>query len=992
MKKIIILLNVVLSLCLFSQAGTLDMDFNPKIVDGYGFNITSQGYPVSKVAIQNDGKILVCGRFTTYRGVSRNRIARLNTDGTLDPSFNPGEGANNSVQAIAIQNDGKILIGGYFTSYDNTVISKIARLNTDGSLDTTFNPGNAVVTNNAGGIQEAVFDIKIQPDGRILVGKITNPYEPTIGQNNIIRLNNNGTVDTSFNIGIGMFGDAGSVYSINVLSNGKLLIAGRFTSYNGSDIKSIARLNADGSLDTSFNSGFDSGYIYSTIIQPDGRIIVSGSFFSYNGVSRNNILRLNANGSLDTSFDVGTGFNNAVMSISLQSDGRIVVGGWFTSFNGVSKNRIARLNTDGTLDSSLNIGTGPNGWVYSVPVQLDGKIFIGGLFTSYNGASRNYIARVNSNGSLDSSFNLGEQDNVQGIVIQEDGKALVAGNFTAADNSGSHSYNRLARIDSGGSFDSSFNNGGSGADNVINAIDIQPDEKILIGGAFSSYNGSSRKSVARLNTDGSLDNSFNPGTGANNPVFGIVSYPDKKAVIAGQFTSYNNVVKNRLVKVNNDGSIDESFNIGLGTNDIINAVALQDDGKVIIAGWFTSYNGTLVNRIARINSDGSLDSTFNIGGGFNSTIRCVTVQPDGKVLVGGGFTAYNGTSVNNIVRLNPDGTLDATFTTSGTNSTVRSIIVQPDGRILIGGIFTSYNGISVNRFVRLNKDGSLDVTFNAVGAGADDVVYAIALQPDGKVVLGGGFTLYNGVDKSRISRVDSYVPMPEADGIQNFCGSNTLANLVVSGANLKWYDSEYGGTLLPSSTVLTNSQIYYVSQTKNNVESARFAIKTPNETTMAPTGESVQTFESGDDLSVLIVNGENIKWYTTEANAANHTNVLPITTKIVNNTTYYATQTIGICESSSSLAVKAYNETLNVSDVSEISKVKLYPNPVKDILSLNFESKINKVIISDYSGRQILEKSLDNNKSLNIQSLSKGTYLIQIYTDKEKQTIKFIKD
>ena len=173
------------------------------------------------------------------------------------------------------------------------------------------------------------------------------------------------------------------------------------------------------------------------------------------------------------------------------------------------------------------------------------------------------------------------------------------------------------------------------------------------------------------------------------------------------------------------GFLDASFDTGTGPDNIINSVTIQPDEKLIIAGDFSSYNGTSIKRIARINTDGSLDLTFNPGGSVNGFIDKVAVQSDGKIVMAGNFSSYSGTTKNNLVRINSDGSLDTSFDPGvGANNRVKSIIIQPDGKIIIVGYFTLYDGTSRNHIARLNSDGSLDTTFNP-GAGTDDIITSI---------------------------------------------------------------------------------------------------------------------------------------------------------------------------------------------------------------------------------------------------------------------------
>jgi uncharacterized delta-60 repeat protein len=353
---------------------------------------------------------------------------------------------------------------------------------------------------------------------------------------------------------------------------------------------------------------------------------------------------------------VGTGFNNNVRITQQQSDGKILVAGQFTSYSGISANRIIRLNSGGTIDNTFNIGSGFDNTVMDIQVQSDGKILVGGFFTSYNGQSRNYLIRLNSDGSIDNTFNIG-----------------------------------------------------SGFDLFVFDIQLQPDGKILVGGDFSSYNGTSRLYIIRLNSDGSIDNTFVIGSGFSNSVENIRLQSDGKILVGGRFTSYSGVSRNRIIRLNSGGTIDTSFSIGSGFSNTVRDLRLQSDGKIIATGIFSSYSGVSVNSMIRLNSDGSIDNTFNIGSGFNNAIIDMEVQTDGKILFGGDFSSYNGTSRNRIIRLNSDGSVDNTFNIgSGFNNSVFEIQPQPDGKILVGGDFSSYNGTSRNAIIRLASNGLID--------------------------------------------------------------------------------------------------------------------------------------------------------------------------------------------------------------------------------------------------------------------------------------------
>jgi len=365
----------------FAQQGFLDLSFNSS--DG-SFNEGANEI-VQTSAIQTDGKIIIGGYFTSYNGMALNHIARLNPDGSLDDTFKVGEGASREVLSISIQSDGKIIIAGSFTSFDGKKANRIARLNADGTLDNSFNTGD--------GANSTILSTALQSDGKIIIGGAFFTYNG-ITMNRIARLNTDGTLDGSFDIGTGADGygfQTDYVRSISIQNDDKIIIGGDFTFYNGVETPQLARLNDDGALDESFNlDQVLSGKIVTLNIQNDGKIVIGG-LFAY-GIENTGIIRFNADGSIDNSFQ---GDNVIINSISIQTDGRIIIGGSFDTYNGVSSKNLTRLNTDGTLDDSFDVGTGAEfGEIRTTTIQNDGNIIIGGSFTSYNGTKINRVARV----------------------------------------------------------------------------------------------------------------------------------------------------------------------------------------------------------------------------------------------------------------------------------------------------------------------------------------------------------------------------------------------------------------------------------------------------------------------------------------------------------------------------------------------------------------------------------------------------------------------
>ena len=340
------------------------------------------------------------------------------------------------------------------------------------------------------------------------------------------------------------------------------------------------------------------------------------------------------------------------------------------------------------------------------------------------------------------------------------------------------------------------------------------------------------------------------------------------------------------------------------------------------------------------------------------------------------------------------GTYVCTITDSESTQITRSITIAQPASVVSGTTVVtnvSCNGASNGAINLTPAGGTAPYTFNWGGG---------VTTEDRTALSAGTYTVtitdFNGCTAT----VDATVTQPNilsstASQTNVSCngGSNGTATINVSGGTpiytYSWSPSGGNGAtatgLIAGTYTVTVKDANLCQITKSFIITEPAAIE-------SPTGMSAQSFNSGDTLSVLVVNGQNIKWYATAVDASDHINALPTNTLIVNNTTYYATQTIGICESKSSLPVKAFNETLGIGTISGEFKIKIYPNPVKDILHLSGNEKINKVIIMSIDGKKVSEKMMGGERTINLHSLIQGPYLIKIFTDQGVQTIKFIKN
>jgi uncharacterized delta-60 repeat protein len=359
-------------------------------------------------------------------------------------------------------------------------------------------------------------------------------------------------------------------------------------------------------------------------------------------------------GQLDTTFVPAPGTNDAVNVVIPQPDGKVIAAGRFTFANNVARNRIARFNFNGSLDTTFDPGTGADGEITAAVLQSDGRIIVAGRFTSFNGFIHNRVCRLNANGSVDQTFSLG-----------------------------------------------------NGINNAALALALQSDGRIIVGGQFSQIDLTQRFNLARLNTDGSVDLSFDPGNGPNGDVNAIVIQSDGRIVIGGTFIGYNGFARGGVARVLGNGALDPSFDSGVGTGGNVFALALQHNGQIVLGGRFVQYSGTNRTSIARVFGDGSLDFGFNPVP--NDWVQSLAVEPDDRILVGGFFTDINGFGRNRIARLNTNGSVDLTFDPGAgcvgslTNDAtqVLTIALQQFGRVLAGGIFTSYDNQLRDNIVRL---------------------------------------------------------------------------------------------------------------------------------------------------------------------------------------------------------------------------------------------------------------------------------------------------
>jgi uncharacterized delta-60 repeat protein len=539
--------------------------------------------------------------------------------------------------------------------------------------------------------------------------------------------------------------------------------------------------------DGSIGDGFDNT-VRTLSIQSDEKLIVGGDYLNLNGIPSSYLTRLNPDGSIDESFNIGTGLNGKVYCSYIQADGKIIIGGSFTAFNGIPAGKLIRLNTDGSQDTSFNTSIGAvTGIIYKICPQSDGKIIIVGSFAKYNNVTVNRVARLLPDGQLDTTFNTGTGSalNITNVEVFSDGKILLAGNFISFNGV---TVNRIVRLFADGRIDTSFNTGIAFNDDVSATV-LQPDGKIILGGKFTSYNGIAANRIIRLNPDGTPDADFSSGLGFSKEAVQVIKTDTfGNIMVGGSFTgTYNNNSVNRVVLLDANGILKNDFDIGSGPGSAsVMALEHSAEGSWFIGGSFSVFAGTNQGRLAKIYADGEYDSEYlSAGVGFDNSVLKVLTLENRQTMVFGNFNKFNGVFSSKIARVSETGTLDNTFNTgqSGANYLIKSAVLQTDAKIVFGGNFTKYNGSACNRIARILPDGGIDATFST-GTGFNNQIYSIAIQPDQKIIVGGNFTSYNGSPATRIIRL-----LPDGSRDSSFnpgLGANAIIDLFSQMAKFWW--------------------------------------------------------------------------------------------------------------------------------------------------------------------------------------------------------------
>jgi len=717
--------------CLPAAAQSLDPTFGP-------VGIYKPGLVYSAVE-QPDGKRLVAGDFVRVNGTAAPTLTRLSAAGVVDAAFQQNLGATAQAYRPRLLPNGQVLvisIGGPLTAGGLTRQS-VLRLNADGTGDASFDAGTGATYN---GSPIFIDDLLPLPNGQLLV---VGPFDHFNGvaARRIVRLTATGSVDPTFNPGTSTNGEIETVVG---LPNGQLLIGGIFPSFDGHPANGLARLNANGSFDATFGTNFDSdSEATNLIVQPDGKLLVAGGLLFNTNPQGVGLVRLLPSGALDTSFTPPaalagyTSYSLFGDAIQLQADGKILVLGAAPGAG------VIRLNANGTPDASFQAGS-TNALPYSLTLLANGQLLVGGAFTTFDGVVNRPLVQLTSTGALNPAFQplMQAPGTLNAVVRQPDGKLLVGGYFTEVNGQAAQG---VARFTTTGTLDASFALSASTQRFAVADLALQPDGRVLAAG---------ENTVVRYLPTGAPDNTFNGYVSTSGRPSQLLLQPNGSLLVGYG----NSVAPTPVARLLANGAADASFTplaTGPGSLATVQALTLQPDGKVLAAGSFRpASGGAAIATVVRLTAAGAVDASF-AGSEFAGTtptagLKKLVLQSDGKLLVGGNFSAYGSAPRAGVARLNADGPLDAGFVPPALTGPVNTLGLQPNSRVLLGGSFTG-PGLPAN-LARLLPTGQADASFGATAV-PNNAVTALLVQPDGGLVVGGSFTAVSGQPYPALVRI-----------------------------------------------------------------------------------------------------------------------------------------------------------------------------------------------------------------------------------------------
>lgn len=919
MKKLPILIQAIFIFSFAVKAQNPDPSFMPLLKGPINSLV--------KLAVQPDDKIIVGGSISTVGTRSVFGITRLNPDGTIDDTFNPNLKIPGRINDIMVQDDGKILISGQNLHERGDII----RLDENGEFDPTFVLDPELI--DVGAVRARRLS-----DGSYIIGGFKT--------GNLFKMSADGSKDFTFDVGTGINGIGIQNFDMEIQSDGKILVGGSFTKFNGQDVKNIVRLNADGSIDESFNVGTGpthlNGFrIISFIeIQSNGKILVTGEFDSFDGTDADGIIRLNADGSVDDTFKSIATFNNifssSIRALALLPDDKIVVSGRDFLFSGdLYPYWVVLLDPDGSINTSLTppeYTMSRNGTQVELPsivLNSQQNIIFGGRLVSLNDNYRLGVASTDIEGNvLDFDPQIGGRPTVNIIKIQSDNKVIVGGSFVGV---GDYPAKNLVRLLDDGTIDPTFTkNIGIGTDHEVLSIEIQNNGKILIGGIFNSFNGENKRSLVRIESNGLIDDTFNSNFSSpfsTSRINYIHEQNDGKIVIAGAFNGLDEGFDHNFTRLNNDGSTDDTFNtLNQFTDYHINTADVLSNGKLIVGGKKSDNSGGFLFRTT---VDGDIDSGFE--NEFDLTNRQITkikVLNDERILLGLHFSSSFPSNYQlPVYQIDKNGTLLDDYSITTTNGVIEDILSMGDDEVILVGRTKKINDLDRNGIGKTNLAGVTSKLNPKIGDtfidDGDIRVNSVIKLDEETLIIGGRF-----------------------DQIRNVHGFRGMAKI----------------SLINEIPVITGVKREYSTFEKTPFEISIDDIKVIDTDNIFP-----------DDFNLIIEEGE--------AYSVHNLTVTP-------NNGVTGTMTVSLAVSDGIDTSEFYDLKVEIIKILGIEKIShsditIFPNPANDAINIKLteavESSYMLVNIYSLDGKVIFSKQFDaaNTSNIDVKNFRPGLYILE---------------
>lgn len=929
------MLLLAISLIIVNNSNLIAQNVDPT------FKPVIKGNPnITAICMLPDEKVIIAGNISSIGKTPTTAVVKLNPDGTLDKNFRTSIYLNESarITALFVDNSGKILVGS--NGYKLNGRDCIVRLNPDGKFDETFSDGKNL---------REVNKIQQQSDGKYIVSSWTG--------SGLTRFNSDGSIDPTFDPYQEEFGLYTGAFQL--LSNGKLICAIHYTSSLGSSIGKLVKLNTDGSLDETFETGTcdesssDETYINDIQIQPDGKLLIAGQFERFKNQDAAGIFRLNDDGTIDQSF-ITSGIIDNILDryrnndIEICQDNKILVAG--ASFGYPLSYKVIRLNTDGSMDDSFSMVS------FELPDYTSFKPLI------EVGSERIYIFgdHLSSN-------------NIKGFGI------------TAIDTSGSIIKDYSPEV---------------GGNPIVNTAYKQLDGKIIIGGEFSQVDSFYIKNIIRFNTDGTVDTTFlkNIGTGTNDAVRAINAQSDSCIIIGGDFTSVNGFETGLLARIKPNGLIDKEFNAHVQQGYVaegVNKVLVNSIDQIIIGGAFVYANNQPRTGFAVFESDGTLSSSIAatpIVAISASRITDMVYQSNKKLLVGG--VIHNEIDNNGfLVRLNTDGTVDPSFINSVSDIDVSSLAVIDSNKIIVGNYTYGFN--KHNYITQLDANGEIlnDTTISVYQKeGGYPQINSIQHPGGDQLIIGGRFTSVNDIEKPALMKVslngdvDEFFKYDVEGKVSQFLRADSTHLFVVGSFNRIGNDSNL--------FCIAKIDINF-PKAPTNLNGELSSLKSTNPG-LKLSWKNNSTNETGFSIEKSLDN----KLFISIATISNNSNSYVDQDVEINKKYYYRVKAYNNNGGSSySNVAKIINTASSINIIENSNEVLISPNPGNGDIKVtfkDFEDPNCDIEIYSVGGNRIFYRNYkvptkNHSITLDIVKEPVGLYFIKITSKKYSKSIKYTK-